>query len=444
MSTIEIQNIHEKNLFYFYDKNCFCMQRILKDGRTEVLLNIERDNKVSEKFFQNILNKIKNKYNYKHPNIYIYIYVKDKYNHDFTLKYNDISCNNLCNSSCNSSCNNLSKDNDKSLPFFDYTKEPVNVTMNQTETAWHNVENIAFIPNNKGKDWDFYELNFILQKFESAFGFFDIDSFIITLTYPKDLLFNPIDPDIVFYYCKKYIDRNSKEDFQFKFPALNTFYRDKLGRSMLYFFYDETIKSDTYDLKRIIKSIHKIYHETSDLHPFKRYIFYENYSALQSKRRFCVKRYMLVFLSFYNMFVDIHLIRQRKSNILIGLKHDKNFMFSQYFENFSDIEKQLLSIHSEFQNDCLVWVSRNHIKQVKNKFPLFLFLYNNWYKNIRRNINLWDVKVTLYNDSQTTFGSAILSLFSSVWCNRFHLKDYDFAITHTGNTSRDRSKKKKI
>lgn len=429
-----------KNInYYFIKPTFFSMLRMNKNGEREILVNFEKkEEEMNDLFIRKKIREIKDFFSFVD---FIYIYVKDSFHESLTRSYNEKHPKIL----------DLDLDSnilfEASLPHYDLTKEPSNVCMDQSTSSWKSVNHVAFIPNPKNSDYDFFELQFILQKWESSLGLFDYDSFLIKCVYPKDLFFNLVEPSIIIYYCSKYINIFSKTEFELNFPALFTFYKNKLGRQILNFFYEESIDSNqNNDLKVIIKKIHKIYHDTPYSNPFKKHIFYEN-NSISSKKKFSIEKYILIFISFHNMFIDSGFINYRKKYIFSGLRNEKNLFYSQFFLNEDDLQFQLSLPKNICNNIHLTWISKAHIKkcfQKKNslqKYPFYSFLYYNWTRDIRKNVSLWDTKNILYNDSQTSFGDLITNLFCPLWVNNFHNPSYDFSLLN--NHSLTKTKKKK-
>ena len=104
------------------------MTRIYKDGTKECLINFHKD------FDQSLLRKTKIKLNVNT----IYIYVNDLFDEDLTNSYNGKLITET-----------------ESLPYFDFTKNPINVSM-ESDNLWSDVRDKVFIPN-PNNDWDFFK-----------------------------------------------------------------------------------------------------------------------------------------------------------------------------------------------------------------------------------------------------------------------------------------------
>lgn len=381
---------------YLIEKSFLAITRTHKDGKKECLVNFHKN------FRNSAFKKLKNNLNVD----IVYVYIDDKYNEELTNYYN---------------LKNI--DEEESLPHFDFTKSPSMVSM-QSENIWSEVRHKAFIPSIHKNDWDFFELEWILNKWNSSFGFFDYDTFLIIPTYPKDLMNNLIPPDIIFYTVQRYKKKNSLDKLKKNFYALYLFHKDVLGRKMLEFFYEETVEK-TSDLKELIQKIHKIYHLTKEKNLFRPFIYY-NSNCVDSKMKkikFDVKKYILIFLSFHSIFFCSHFTEIRKEAIYHGIKTSpKLACLQQYFDSPESIVEEVKKI-DQANTNVISWLSRDHFKHVDT--PLSKYIYNNW-NYLRRNINLWDLKVFGYIDSQLICGFPLQELFPYAWTENFHNKNYTF------------------
>ena len=381
---------------FIVEKKFICMTRFDKDKNfTECLLNF------NSKFHSKTIPILKKKINFD----IIYIYIDDIFEKELTNIHNEIK--------------NISYEN--SLPLYDFTKNPMNVSFDCHE-IWESIRFKAFVPT-PSNDWDFFELEWLLKRFNTSLGFFDYDTFLIIPTYPKDLTNNVIHPDIVLYYIDRYKQKYSIQELKKKFYPLYLFWKDKLGRGLLHFFYNETIQPETNN-RNLIQKIHKIYHSSSNNNPYKNYLFYNNYSLTNSRKmKFDIKKYILIFLSFHCCFLCLDYIQNRKEYIFDGIQlSSKLHNYLPFFPTTESIQHEMKKIH-DHHGDILTWVSRNHFKDIKTDYAKYM--YTNWYF-IRRNINLLDIRVMNYPDTQTCYGMNLMILFRHDWVNHFHNKNYDF------------------
>lgn len=381
---------------FIIDPSFFALYRVVKDNKRQCLVNFHKE------YHENNMKKIKKLF----QSDKIYIYINDIYNQDCTSKANFI--------------HNIKEDD--SFPYFDFTKNPENVSLNE-ELEWNNIRSKAFIPN-PNQDWDFFQMEWILRKWEAGFGFFDYDSSLILPTYPRDLMNNLIHPAIVNYYCRRYVNKFGLQNFKSKFSCLYLFYKSKLGKTLLQFFYEELTKP-TICKKELIQKLHKIYHKTSSRNKFRIFLFYQNHSIQipNMKGSFDIHKYILVFLSFHLCFFCSHFAQQRKKEIFDGIQLcSKNRVFLQFFKDPDSVTTEIKNIHDHLP-DINSWLTKEHFKTVKT--PLSCFIYHNW-NLIRRNINLLDARVINFMDTQLIYGNNLQNLFPRCWIENFHKKDYIF------------------
>jgi hypothetical protein len=311
------------------------------------------------------------------------------------------------------------------LPFNEITKNPqaCPVTFN-TSTQWKNIDNVVILSNN---GWDFYELEWILKRWESSLGIFDFDNFWIASTYPMDIYNNPVHYSIVLFYVKLFINKAGLSSMKTKFHALYQFYKDKLGTMLLEFFYHETINPTT-DKTKLYEKIHKLYHKTNKTHPYRRYLFYKNY-CLTSKQKFKLNLYIQQYLSFHSMYVCSDFCLYRKEQLISGIEKG-NMEFLQFFEKKEKKLVEEINLVNEYHSSYFQWIGKDHIKKIKS--PFWKYVYYNW-TNIPRNINLWDIRVVNYNDHQMKIGEDLSSSFPIDWVRNFHNKNFSPEIKRKKN-----------
>lgn len=405
---------------YMIHSKYFALKRNLKQNENhyEFLVNFSSSNDVTDKFLKKVIKTLKRKWICeKH---FVFIYISDKYNHDWTNQANN---NTVLSASDNGTVTNNEHDGHRSYPMFDFTRDVKNVSI-ESQEHWDSVSSKCFLTSSSIFDWDFYELPWILQKFESGLGIFDRDSFFVTPTYMKDVLNTPIHYDLVLYYIKKYINIYGKSEFHDKYYGLYLLSKDSVGKAVLKFWYLETTDPSNLERVKLIKRIHNIYHNDTPMnHRFRLHLFYQSTCVPSVKQKFQINKYILSYLSFFGMYVDAFFLKDRCLEIERGLSHQKN-IYLQQFSSSSGIVSQIQPLYDFFKTDNLIWISRKHVKRVKT--PLFQFLNQNWDNNMRRNISLWDYRSINYSDTQYSCGSSLVSLFPKVWNDNFHRKDYEF------------------
>lgn len=377
-------------------KDLFAVQRLLKNEKHEVLINFH------DKFSEKMLSCVKKKFKDLEK---VFIYIDDEFSETLTQEYNY----------------NMTISESQSYPWY-YTKDPINVSLGD-HTFWKDVKNKLILPS-KNNDWDFFESSFLLKKLVFSFGFFDFDSMLIIPTYPKDLTNNLIHPRIVLYHCNRYIEKNGSLKFRTNFYALWLFCKDRLGKKLLYLFYEESIQP-TIEISKVIQKLHKIYHTTSDLNPYKPFLFYQAHCSGSSAKKFDIQRYILTYLSFHCVFFCKDFVKQRKSFIWRAiLTSPKMFFLKKFVKNPEELEEQINKIHETLgEEKNQVWLSRSHLRKVKT--PFSKYLVNNWHY-LRRNLNLWDISILRFDDSQLVYGRPLVTVIPTEWVSNFEDSKYIF------------------
>lgn len=282
------------------------------------------------------------------------------------------------------------------------TPDMIPVSLKEDKTSWKENDFICVLPG-----WDFYEVEWILTRWESSLVNFDTNSFLPKPTYPKDLYNNFINPSIVLNTITMYVHKYSLEDLEKNFYGLYCFYYSKMGNLLLNFFYEESQKNSTnmeiYEkLKVINKSVPK-----ND--PYRIFLFYKNNSVLveNKKKKFSINIFINQYLSFYGMFVCSKFVNDNIDEIYESLRYTNISLYATLYKNSVKKKKDL----KYFLNSLPYkgWISRKHLENEKNYF--WKYIYNNW-DNIDRNIFLWHNKSLQYNDSQMKIGSSFLKFFS--------------------------------
>ena len=300
------------------------------------------------------------------------------------------------------------------FPYAEMSRKPSFVSFDSRE-EWDDNITIAVIPQKY--DWEFFELEWILQRWESAFSFFDYDSFWPTPSYPLDLWNNPIEPKIILFYCEQYIKKYSYDKFKIEFFGLYNFYKDNLGKDLLKFIYKE-LTEPSKDKTELYQRFHFLYHNTEKNHPFLIFLYYRNYSVVKNK--FKLHLFINQFLSFQGMFLCVNFCERRLLSIWNGLK--KKYIFiSNFFHDEKSFFKEIRYISEKYGKN-VAWIGRESIKDIDR--PFWKFLYINWW-NISRNLFLWDNYSVKFGDDQIMIGSSIRNIFPSEWTRRFYEKNYN-------------------
>lgn len=300
------------------------------------------------------------------------------------------------------------------FPFGEMSKTPELVSFSE-EKVWNNINLISIIP--KENDWDFYELEWILQRWDTALGFFDNDNFWSCPSYPSDLWNNKIHPDIILFYCRLYIKKYTLKDFKINFFGLYQFYKDKFSNNILYFFYEYEKKHlSNIDL---YKKIHNLYHKSDKNHPYHLFLYYNNFSVT-SRNQFKINLFINQFLSYEGMYLCLGFSKDRKTSILKGIQKKLYYLFP-YIKNEDEFIKEI-EIISNYYGKNLSWIGKEHIEPLES--PFWKFIYKNWH-HIPRNLFLWDNRSIQYGDTQLMVGKSLTSIFPLDWSKNFYNKDYE-------------------
>ena len=296
------------------------------------------------------------------------------------------------------------------LPSNSITETPdiIPVSMDEDKTSWKENDFICVLPG-----WDFYEVEWILTRWEASLANFDQNSFLPKPTYPKDLYNNSVIPSIVLNTIKMYVNKYSLEELEKKFYALYCFYHSELGNLLLNFFYEESQKKSSNI--EIYQKLKKIYHSTPENHPYRIFLFYKNYSLLMEnkKRSFSIGIFINQYLSFNGMFICTKFVNDFIDEIYVSLRYTNVPIMALLSKHSKSKKKDLKHFLSSISS--LGWISRKHIENEKTYF--WKFFYNNW-DYLDRNIFLWHTKSIQYNDSQLKIGSSLLKNFTDTQiCN---------------------------
>lgn len=356
-------------------------------------------------FFKKIQNlkKISKEIKYTLPSgDHIYIFEKGKFHKIGTYMFRI-----LYNSSYNK------KVEENYFPYGPMNKTPELVSFTE-EKEWKHINLISILP--KERDWEFYQLEWILQRWETALGFFDNDNFWSCPSYPSDLWNNKVHPDIILSYCKLYINEYSLDDLKINFFALYQFYKDKFSNDILQFFY-EYVQNPVKSID-LYKKLHTLYHTTDKTNPYHLFLYYNNYSVVRSQ--FKINLFINQFLSYNGMFLCIGFSKDRKTSIFTGIQ-TRLYYFYPFIKNEDDLIREI-EIISSFYGKNMSWIGKEHIESLET--PFWKFIFTNW-DSIPRNLFLWDNRSINYGDTQLMVGKHLTSIFPNEWTKNFYNKDYE-------------------
>lgn len=304
----------------------------------------------------------------------------------------------------------------ESYPIFELTKLPqiVPVTF-QEKDEWEDIQHICILPFH---GWDFYEIDWILQRWSCSLNTFDYDEFLITPSYPKDIYNHHVPPDVVFFTIGSYVEQFSLNELKHNFFSLYLFYRDDLGKKMLEFFYD-CLHSDMDDKVLLYKKIHSIWHSTPEDHEYRLFLFFYS-KCISSRNKFKIQLYISQYLSFYGMFLCPSFIKERQYFIWKGIT-SRFPEFRVCLSDETDIFRALCELET-FLGRPPTWVCREHLKDLQHRF--WKFMYVNWTSFTYRNIYLFDSRSFNYVDNQFCFGYSLTSYFPKDWSRKFGEKDF--------------------
>ena len=304
------------------------------------------------------------------------------------------------------------------LPSSTLTVQPnlIPVVMNEI-VEWKNQSAICVLPG-----WEFFGLDWILHRWETDLGNFDYNSFLCCPSYPKDIYNYPIHPKLVSKYVDMWVQKNGKDNLNWNFFGLSRFFENDFGKSLLQFFYEETKKKSSH--RQLFQKLHTLYHTCSIENPYKKYIFFRNYSITESKT-FHLGMFISQFLSYDGMFYCVDFFDDHLQSISRAFRSKtKMYLFEMNYLSSEEIQKNLKMAFQEVDALTLfptVWISREHLKNAVS--PFLKILYYNW-NEVDRNIFLWDLKGIRYNDSQLQVGLNISYLYSTKQINNFSNPNY--------------------
>lgn len=304
----------------------------------------------------------------------------------------------------------------ESHPSYELTKHPQTVPVTLSDAmSWKNVRELTVLPMH---GWDFYDLSWILKRWEASLGIFDYDEFLITPSYPKDAYNEIIHPDLFFFTVDHFVEKYSMEKLKQEYFAIYLLTKDAVGKDIFRFFYQE-ISDPCLTKKTLFQRLHRLYHQIEESHPYRFFIFFRN-NSISTKQQFKISLFIQQYFSFYGMFCSMDFVRDRKTYLKRGIDN-KFIYFRQFMNSPVDIQKEFDLLVEN--NDYRDWIGKHHLIPLLEKSLFWKFIYDNW-DHIDRNVCLWDSRVLNYQDTQLCIGGQIKTWFPREWTLSFHKEDY--------------------
>lgn len=297
------------------------------------------------------------------------------------------------------------------MPIREETRYPSLVPVCMTEwNTWTDADlkRISILSSDHG--WDFYDVNWLMHKWEAGLSFFDDDILYMNIpVYPTDLFNRKVEPCIIIKETDRYIGLYGKDMFCDRFFALSLLTQEDVGRHILDFFYEYHEKMTVSD---IMEALYKIYTSLPINHYYRDYIFKKNFSVIELHRqmRFKISLFVSQYLSYHGMYISKDFYIMNRKGIGDGvfshihelkLQKWKTKMSKQECSDSLDQEFQLLYsiLDEEFH-----WIGKNHIKKFLLDSTFWKHIFESWDTLSRRNIFLWESSSFRYSESQTNVG----------------------------------------
>ena len=291
------------------------------------------------------------------------------------------------------------------LPTSEMTKNPSNLPVVFSESlCWRHEKNICILPG-----WEFYGLDWILYRWESALGFYDYNCYLPTPSYPCDIYNVPVLPSFILQTIEKWVSAHSLKELKIEYYGLYCFYKDDFGKKLLDFFYQENEKSSS--KTQLYKKLYDIYHSTEISHPFRPFIFYRN-NVITTTKKFRLASFIAIFLSLDGMYICKNFYKNHESDILYSFQKSilRNFGWSNKQELSKEITKAFDLLQKGKEN-FPTWICREYLEPFsENNF--LLSLHSQW-NYMDRNLYLCEPHAIRYSDGQYVLGSSITNLYSS-------------------------------
>lgn len=294
-----------------------------------------------------------------------------------------------------------------SLPNSHLTRDPSNVPVVLSDvTSWMDLKRICILPG-----WDFYELEWILRRWDSMLCSFDNDNFLVKPSYPKDIYNKAVHPSLILSNVENFVKYENEETLKHRYFALYLLSRD-IGPKLLQFFYECETETWTRDI--LYKKLHVLYHQMDRKHPYRIYIFYQNCAGIMisNKKEFSMSMFINQYLSFHGMFVCQKFFKENATNISLALRNTMPLLYSFCHTSKKTsilklLKDEMTRLHG---NDSYSWISREHLGKLSFS-PFWALVHLHWH-DINRNIYLWHGKSLLYSDSQMKVGFPLIAIFT--------------------------------
>lgn len=294
----------------------------------------------------------------------------------------------------------------------------VPVTMESWE-AWTDADFRRVSILSLGNGWDFYDVEWLLHKWESALGLFDDDILCLcTPVYPKDLYNEKVPLDIVFREVERFVRIQGEEVLKRKFFALYLLCRNPLGKQLFSLFYHYRGNEAP---GQIFDALYAIYDHLPSGHYYRPFLLEKNYSVLDIHRRFLFKPYMLIhqFLSYHGMYVSKDFFQLYHHDIVSGFAaHQKELHMTPYLPGHwkeADVdvflETELTTLYDRVGHH-VQWVGKWHLETYMMDSILWSAMRVVWDFIPRRNLNLWEKSSFRYSEFQLKIGHEFRLLFN--------------------------------
>ena len=326
-------------------------------------------------------------------------------------------------------------DPQQKLPHREETRFPsaIPVTVQGWE-SWEEADGrwISILSSSNG--WDWYDVDWLLQKWESALGLIDDDVLYLSIpVYPLDLYNQRVPPEVIFREVRRYVRRYGMVHFRTHFFALYLLTQDHLGRELLSFFYHHRGEDTPVQL---LETLWDIRSRLPVDHYYRPYLLEKNYSVLDIHRHMTFKPYMMInqFLSYHGMYVSKEFYTCYRHEILTGfLNHRKELhMVSSLSEENTVAEEDAIDgeMRSMFSRvgDKVQWIGKWHLETFLSDSLWWRTLLGVWDFIPRRNLYLWERTSFRYNEFQMRVGHEFRLLFDTKTLrtmNRTQKKKFD-------------------
>jgi len=304
-------------------------------------------------------------------------------------------------------------------PVREETRSPsaVPVTLEPWET-WDDADFRRVSILSFGNGWDYYDTEWLLQKWESALGLFDDDILCLcTPVYPKDLYNEKVPPGMVFREVERFARVKGEDVLKRKFFALHLLCRDPLGKQLFCFFHEYRGNETP---GQIFDALYDMYDKLPPDHYYRPFLLEKNCAVLDIHRRFSFKPYMLIhqFLSYHGMYVSKDFFQLYQRDIVAGFAaHRKELHMTPYVpEHWKEpdidvfLETELATLYDRMGHH-VQWIGKWHLETLLKDSLLWSAMRAVWDFIPRRNLNLWEKSSFRYSEFQLKIGHEFRLLF---------------------------------